>query len=265
MIVLFTKKIILIKKMKKLTFNMKNNKLKVLGSSSRGNCYFLQCADEKEKNSILVLEAGITPKEVLKSINYEIESIKGVLVTHEHLDHAKYIKEWIKLSVCVYVSKGTKEALKLEDHHNIRYLKAFEKTQIDEFSILPFDTIHDCKESIGFIISHKQIGNILFATDLNYLKYKFNNLNHILIEANHDIEKLKESESFHKMRTIHTHMSIDTTEKYLRSSDLSKVKNIMLLHLSDSHSDKDIFLERAERINKDINYYIAEKNLEINL
>ena len=54
--------------------------IKCLGSSSAGNCYLLE-----DDNEILILEAGISFKEVKKAIDFRVEKIKGVLVSHEHL------------------------------------------------------------------------------------------------------------------------------------------------------------------------------------
>lgn len=51
--------------------------LTTLGSSSSGNCYIIQCGKEK-----LIIEAGIKIKEVLNALNYEVNSVAGVIVSH---------------------------------------------------------------------------------------------------------------------------------------------------------------------------------------
>ena len=61
-------------------------KLKVLGSSSSGNCYLI----EANKDEKLILDAGINFKDVQKELNFNFNGILGVLVTHEHMDHLKY-------------------------------------------------------------------------------------------------------------------------------------------------------------------------------
>ena len=61
-------------------------RLKVLGSSSAGNCYLIE-ATEKDK---LILDAGINFKEVQKELKFDFEGIQGALITHEHMDHLKY-------------------------------------------------------------------------------------------------------------------------------------------------------------------------------
>ena len=60
-------------------------RLKVLGSSSAGNCYLIEANKDK-----LILDAGINFKEVQKELRFNFEGIQGVLITHEHMDHLKY-------------------------------------------------------------------------------------------------------------------------------------------------------------------------------
>ena len=58
-------------------------KLKVLGSSSSGNCYLI----EANNNEKLILDAGVNFKIVQKELNFNFNGIEGVLVTHEHMDN----------------------------------------------------------------------------------------------------------------------------------------------------------------------------------
>ena len=53
--------------------------LKVVGTGSSGNTYALE-----NENKILILDAGCGIKSVLKSIDYNVSKIRGVLITHEH-------------------------------------------------------------------------------------------------------------------------------------------------------------------------------------
>ena len=61
--------------------------LKILGSSSSGNCYILE--NEKEA---LIIEAGIRFIEVKKALNFNMRKVVGCLISHQHNDHAKYAK-----------------------------------------------------------------------------------------------------------------------------------------------------------------------------
>ena len=56
--------------------------LKILGSSSKGNCYLLD-----NGNDCLMIECGIPFKDVQKAVNFGISRIAGVIISHEHGDH----------------------------------------------------------------------------------------------------------------------------------------------------------------------------------
>jgi len=53
--------------------------LKCLSSGSQGNCYLLEC-----NNEVLIIELGVSWKEVLKGLNYDLSKVVGVLVSHSH-------------------------------------------------------------------------------------------------------------------------------------------------------------------------------------
>ena len=54
-------------------------RLKCLGSSSAGNCYLLST-----ENETLILDCGISAKEIKKGLDFDLGGIVGVAVTHSH-------------------------------------------------------------------------------------------------------------------------------------------------------------------------------------
>ena len=146
--------------------------IKVIATGSRGNFYILEVGEE-----ILLLECGINIKDIKKALNFDLSKVVGCLLTHSHNDHCKAIEEVLKFTD-IFTSKGTKEELQerfqLNRHcFEIEHNKPFE---IGNFMIVPFNTQHDTKQPLGFLIHHKDIGNIIFATDTYYLKYKFRDI-----------------------------------------------------------------------------------------
>ena len=53
--------------------------LKIIGSSSSGNAYILDCGSEQ-----LILELGVSWKEILKALNFDLSKVVGVCVSHSH-------------------------------------------------------------------------------------------------------------------------------------------------------------------------------------
>lgn len=60
---------------------IKNMILKCLGSESKGNSYTLT----SDSGEVLILEAGINIKDVMQSVQFDIDKIVGVCVSHVHL------------------------------------------------------------------------------------------------------------------------------------------------------------------------------------
>ena len=232
--------------------------LKVLASGSRGNCYLLITPDET-----LIIEAGIKYKEILKGLNYELDKVVGCLVTHEHKDHSKSIKDLTENGIDVYSSKGTFEKLGIKNYRS-KIVKANKKQQIGNFTILPFNIVHDAEEPLGFLIKHQDIGTLLFITDTCYCEYNFKNVNSILVECNYIKENLEEYciETSLSARIKESHFELENVIDFLKASDLSKTRNLMLLHLSDKHGDSQIMKEKVEEATG-IPVLIAEKSTEI--
>lgn len=237
--------------------------LKVLGSSSSGNCYLLE--NEKE---CLILEAGIDFKEVLKALDFNIKKVVGCLITHEHKDHSRYVNEFLKNGIKVYTSQGTKEQLEINSP-NLIAIEPNKVFVVGGYRVIAFNTKHDCAEPVGFYIRHKETGNILFATDTYYIPNRFKDLNNILIECNYSHELLAENIEKNlipvslKNRIIQSHMELETCLDCLRENDTRQVNNVVLIHLSGNNSDERLFKNEVEKILPFANVYVASKGLSI--
>lgn len=241
-------------------------KLKVLGSSSSGNCYLI----EANNNEKLILDAGVNFKIVQKELNFNFDGIKAVLITHEHMDHLKYATNFALYGIDIYASQGTFRKLNLVGHR-FKVIKALQQFEIDNFIVLPFDTQHDATEPLGFLIQHKITGEkLLYATDTYYIKYKFNKLNYLLIECNYNKEIAKENvkngviNKTRYTRLLESHFSLDNVIKFLKSNDLSYANNIILCHLSDTNSNQSIMQNRIYDETK-IETTIAQSGLNLEL
>lgn len=235
--------------------------LKVISSGSQGNAYLLE-----NKEEALLIECGVNIQDIKKALDFKLHKILGCIVTHEHLDHCKSAKELMNLGVDVWATEGTHDAIGNIVHHRALILR-YDKTQkIGSFNVLPFQVNHDAKQPCGFLINHKETGNVLFLTDTIYSHYTFSNLNNIIIEANYsqDIARKKlGGKEFLRNRIINNHMSLDTCLKTLKANDLSLVNNIVLIHLSDSNSNEAEFKEKVQKVTGK-KVYVAQNGLSVN-
>jgi phosphoribosyl 1,2-cyclic phosphodiesterase len=212
--------------------------LRVIGSSSKGNAYIL----ESETGSLLI-ECGIPFKKIQRALDFNLSGVLGVIATHSHADHTGSAKEIMKIGIDLFVTIETANALDLSGHR-LNIVEPLKQFAIGDFIILGFPTEHDCPGSVGYFIVYKPTGErTLFLTDSFYSKYKFPGLNYIMIEANYIKETLDANiaagliDERMKPRLLQSHFSLEHVKEFLQANDLSQVREIILLHLSDSNSD----------------------------
>ena len=216
--------------------------IRVLASGSAGNCYCVS-----DGSTSLLLECGISVKQIRRGLGFGLTNVAACLVSHEHQDHAKAVADVLRAGVEVYTSPGTIKALGLE-HHRLRPVRAKETFKVGTWTVRAFETQHDAQEPLGFLL-HSRASNerLLYATDTYYIRYKFPGLTHIMVECNYAKDILYENvkrgavpEVF-KNRLLTSHFSLENVKEFLKANDLSKVQEIHLLHLSDGNSDAERF------------------------
>lgn len=218
-------------------------KLKVLGSGSSGNCYILESDTEA-----LIIEAGLPFKEVKKALDFNIRKIVGVMCSHGHKDHSGYVAEYEKAGIPVFKPYDGMKDMNLKGGAG--------------FKIQAFDLVHDVP-CYGFYISHPDIGNLIYASDTEYIKWRFSKVNHILVESNYSKDLV--SDIPEKRRHVLTgHMEIGTTCEFLEKNRSPALRNVILLHLSGESADAEEFKAKAEKV-VDCPVWVAGKGLEISL
>ena len=214
-----------------------------LASSSAGNAYIVSDNDTR-----ILLECGVSHKKLQKLSGFSLSEFQACLVSHEHKDHAKSVAELISRGLEVYMSQGTAEALEADA---VKLIENMEQFNVGSLDIVPFTTFHDAAEPLGFLIKSRVDGDVLaFATDTVNLRYKFPGLNILAIEANYDkniLERCERMPEKVRYRITNSHMEIDTLCDYLRSLDLSRCREIHLLHLSDATSHEGHFINKVAR------------------
>lgn len=228
--------------------------IKTLASGSKGNCYHIT-----DGNTPLLIECGIPFRDIQKQLNFQTSSIAGCLVSHEHKDHCKAASDVLKGGIDCYMSKGTAEALKL-DHHRINHIEVKKQIKLGTWSILPFDVEHDGEDPLGFLLANEAGDKLLFATDTYYIKYKFKGLTHIMIECNYSLDILNENiaaggiPKMMKKRLLRSHFSLENVKEFLKANDLSYVREIHLMHLSDTNSDEERFKREVQELTGKVVY-----------
>lgn len=225
-------------------------KLKCLGSNSKGNCYLLENDTE-----CLVIEAGLPFMQVKKALGFNVSKIVGVVSTHVHNDHNKYLDQYKKAGIQA-ICFG--EEMPVYDAEMMKYYSL----RMENFKIKPFPLVHDVP-CYGFYITHPDMGCLVYITDTEYCKYRFKNINHMLVEANYSND-LIDNEAVNRDHVLTGHMSLETALTFISTNDNPMLRNIVLIHLSDKNSDQSLFLQKTKEIT-DKEVHIAEKGLEVSL
>ena len=226
-------------------------KLKCISTGSSGNCYLLQ-ADSGET---LILDCGIPIKEIKKGLDWNIKDVVGVLCTHKHLDHSKSVNDFKAMGIPIYAP----------------YLKIdYMSMNMGGFTVKPFDlTTIDGNWThtnangepcpiFGFLITHKEMGRMLYITDCELIKWKFRDINHILLGVNYD-KGLVDTDNPKANHVFRGHLSIDTACDFVKANNSDSLQNVIMCHLSSENADKDSFIEKMKNAVNGANVDVAEQ------
>ena len=219
-------------------------KLITVGSGSDGNCYLLKCGEE-----ILVLDAGMPFICVKKALRFNIMGIQAVLITHSHGDHVKFAHEYEAAGITVWKP--------YEDD------KLRQDAQFGSFRVQSVPMVHNVP-CVGYLIHHPDMGKMLYATDTEYIKYRFRGLNVALIEANYADEFIDRTavKFFH---VLTGHLSITTTTDFIRTN-ASDLNHVILCHMSNDGSDPVAFRQEIEAVvPSECTVHIAEPGIEVDV
>lgn len=214
-----------------------------LASSSHGNAYIVSDRDTR-----ILLECGVSHRKLQKLSGFKVADFAACLVSHEHKDHSYCVSDIVASGIPVYMSDGTAVELEVVGVQTIAHGEQFAIGSID---VVPFNTFHDAREPLGFLFRSQIDGEVLvFATDTVNLVYCFPGVNILAVEANYDKEILARCERMPEKvrhRITNTHMEIHNLCRYLRTLDLSRCREIYLLHLSDATSHEGHFINKVAR------------------
>ena len=208
--------------------------IKILASGSKGNCYYVS-----DGQTPLLIECGIPWAKIQRKLDFKTSEIQACLISHMHQDHCKAIKEVQKFGIPYY----SPEEMRISEY-----------VYIGSWAVHAFDAVHDVP-CLGFVMKTRISGEkLLYLSDSAYCKYRFPDLNFIMIGCNYDADLLNESiaegtvDRGERHRLIHAHASLQTVKEMLQANDLSQVKAIYLLHLSNRNSDADRFKKEIQEL-----------------
>ncbi|MBL9128489.1 MAG: MBL fold metallo-hydrolase [Verrucomicrobiales bacterium] len=213
----------------------------ILGSGSGGNCAYLETPGAR-----LLIDAGFSGKQIrerLAGIGRSPETLTGILVTHEHIDHIQGLGVLAKkLDVPVYCNRFTREAAEsiLECRLKASVFQTGAAFEIGDVTVETFSVPHDAQDPVGFLF-RTSAGNVGFLTDLGHatkrVLERVRPANVLVLEANHDLKLLQEDtkrpwSTKQRILSRHGHLSNDAAAEVAAEVANSTLSRIYLGHLS---------------------------------
>ena len=153
--------------------------LKTIATGSSGNCHALIT----DTGEILLLDLGENEKKIKKGIGWRISDVVGAIVTHKHADHSKSVNDFERMGIPVFKPYENTETF-AKKYSGFK-IQAFDLTTIDgRWTHTDADGM-ECP-CYGFLIEHKEMGRMIYITDTAIVKWRFKNINHILLGVNYD-------------------------------------------------------------------------------
>lgn len=225
--------------------------LRTIATGSSGNSYALI----SNTGEILLLDLGVSEKTIKKGIDWKISNVVGAVISHGHKDHSLSVEDFKSMGIPIYAP----------------YLKIdYMSMNMGEFTVKPFDlTTIDGSWThtnangepcpiYGFLITHKEMGRMLYITDCEVVKWKFKDINHILLGVNYD-KDLVDTDNPKANHVFRGHLSIDTACDFVKANDSDSLQNVIMCHLSSENTDKDSFIEKMKNAVNVANVDVAEQ------
>ncbi len=219
-----------------------------IASGSSGNCIYVGSDDTH-----LLIDTGISKKRIeegLKHLEIKGDELDGILITHEHSDHIQGLGVFSrKYEIPVYATPGTIEGilsysgLGRMPEGLLHPIHTDESLALGDVTVNPFAISHDANEPSGYRL---ECGgkSVAVATDLGkydeYTVEHLQNLDAVLLEANHDIHMLEVGgyPYYLKQRILgdRGHLSNELSGRLLCDILHDNLKHIVLGHLSKENN-----------------------------
>jgi len=230
-------------------------RLTVLGSGSTGNAILLVAGETR-----VLVDAGLSAREIVRRLTMvgeDVSRLSGVILTHEHGDHAGGLRVLLRSLQCpIYVSTATREAY-IRERRNVSDDEPRKRTDALQFipveeiessrgfkigaiDFHPFTVPHDAADNFGFTATHAgvRVATVLdFGHITTLIKEQLRNCAAIIIESNHSRDMLKACDVYHwdlkqRIMSRNGHLSNEDIADWLRDDFDGTAAHIVLAHLS---------------------------------
>lgn len=150
-----------------------------VGSGSSGNCHYIGY-----KNTNILVDAGLSGKRIttgLKDIGIDADKLKGIFITHEHVDHIKgagILSRKFDIPVFANIKTWCSMKDKLGDIKD-KNMKVFENDKtysLGDIIVRPFSIEHDASDPVGYNFYTENDEKMSIATDIGCITQNIKNI-----------------------------------------------------------------------------------------
>lgn len=240
-----------------LDFGAAPLRLCVLGSGSAGNAVVVEVAGRR-----LLVDAGFSCRQIEKRLaaaGIDAEGFVGLVVTHEHGDHAKGAARFARRhGVPLWATAGTLEASGLVGAKGVEVgtLASSRPLAVGDFEVIPFAVPHDAREPIGLVVEDRAGRRIGVAGDLGTASRlawaHLAELDVLVLETNHDLEMLRNGPYpwplKQRVAARHGHLSNREACDALPELLADRLAHVVLYHLSRTNNRPAIALAEVGEV-----------------
>lgn len=235
----------------------------VLSSGSAGNCTYIG-----DGHAGLLIDCGVSTKQILGRLDemgLKDAPIDGVLVTHEHTDHigaAAVLGRALtkrRGAVPFFMTRGTADGVPpVCRPESIEIIEAGVPFRVRHLLVEPIPVPHDTRDPVAYRVD---IGDAAVAviTDLGrptaLIARQMRECHAVVLEFNHDEDMLMEGPYpfplKQRIKGNHGHLSNRQASQLLTDGLGSRLRHLMLAHLSEDNNTPTRALVAAQRTLQD--------------
>lgn len=228
----------------------------VLGSGSGGNAAVVECDGFR-----LMIDAGLSAKQLvvrLRQTGIDPASLQGILLTHEHGDHVRGLKVFLKqFNIPVFTTPATARVVR-EAGIDGGTWKFFEAGQIFRMGPLNIDSFaiqHDAVDPVGFVLADES-RRLGFVSDAGFvtrsMTERLRNLSGLFVEANYDENLLAADtkrpwSTKQRISSRHGHLSNTQVGDLIREISHASLGRVVLGHLSSDCNTPDLVISHLRQ------------------
>jgi phosphoribosyl 1,2-cyclic phosphodiesterase len=225
-----------------------------LGSGSQGNALVVEAGTTR-----VLLDCGFPVRETvarLARIGLAAEDLSGIIVTHEHGDHADGVFPLARrFSLPVWLTHGTLVALREtaaagDADCRVNCLRSDEDCAIGDVLAQPYTVPHDAREPVQYVLTDgaRRLG-VLTDTGCStaHIEASLSGCDALVLECNHDLDMLMNGEYPPALKARVAgrlgHLDNRASAALLAALDRSRLKHVIAAHLSQKNNTPELARE----------------------